>query len=202
MIRLILLVFLLGLATRLCAQKNLPAIYKAPWGSELTLKEDKTFDYSSFECTHWVTAIGRWTYSDDTLRLTTTNLPGLDSIVEIEHSKIELDGIRVLLTDKNANVSFFTSVVAYSNGDSAVSNTGIVGFVDFELSNIDSLKIGPNSAINVFASRKDQNQIAIFFFNLDLNTRNFDDQPFLVRRNKLYYVYEKGISKKKYFRKE
>ena len=194
---------LIGLTTGLFAQKDISGTYRAPWGSKLTLKTNKTFDYESFECHHLVTATGDWKFTKDTLRLTTTNKAGYDSIINIEYSNTDFDGIRITLTDKDTNTAYFVPVMAFNNGDTIGKNTGTLGYVDFNLSTIDSVQIGRNSAIKLTAGKNEQNHITISFLNINiLDTENFNNRPYLFRGKKLYLIFDEGINKKKYFKKE
>lgn len=187
----------------LSAQHKLAGTYWNSSGAKLVLKADSTFAFESHECYHWVRSVGNWTTKNDTLLLTTTNKAGTDSVIGVDSSKIDLDGIRIKLIDKDSILGYFISIKAYSNGEIIEENTDTLGFVNFNLTKIDSVKIGNDLILEKPLNKNNFNHLEITFLNLNfLDTENFDKKPFLIKMNKLYYIFTDGINKKKYFQKE
>lgn len=187
----------------LSAQHKLVGTYWNPSGAKLVLNADSTFFYEAHECYHWMRSKGNWMTKKDTLLITTTNKAGTDSIISVDSSKINLDGIRIKLIDKDSVLGYFISISAYTDGEIIKANTDTLGYVNFNLTKIDSVKIGDNLILEKSLSKNNHNYMLVTFLNLNfLDTENFDKKPFLIKRNKLYYIFSDGISKKKYFKKE
>jgi len=189
-------------ALSLVAQRNLPGDYRTPWGANLILNDDSSFKYRSFECYHLVTASGSWTYADDTLYLSTEPKTGYDSLVSVQQSLYpNIAGTRIIITDLDSTPAFFNYVTAYSNGQKTSLSTDTLGYIDFPVTSIDSIRVMGSEVISI-DQRAANNLIRLTFFNINyLDTEDFDRSPFLVGGKKLYFVYKEGISKKKYFKK-
>lgn len=202
-LKVVILLAFVCFSLELSAQHKLVGTYWNPYGAKLVIKADSTFFYEVHECYHWMRSIGNWTTKKDTLLITTTNKAGTDSIISVDSSKINLDGIRIKLIDKDSLLGYFVPMKAYSNGEIIEENTDTLGFVNFNLSKIDSVKIGDDLILEKSLSKNNHNYMLVTFPNLNfLDTENFDKKPFLIKRNKLYYIFSDGISKKKYFKKE
>lgn len=199
----ILLLAFICFSFNLFSQNKLTGTYWNSLGAKLILNADSTFAYESHECYHWMKSVGNWTAKNDTLLLTTTNKAGTDSVVSIDSSKNDLDGIRIKLIDKDSILGYFISIKAYSNGEIIEENTDTLGYVSFNLKKIDSVKIGNDLIHEKPLYKNNFNHLEITFLNLNfLDTENFDNKPFLIKSNKLYYIFSYGINKKKHFQKE
>ena len=196
------IILFLSLCVNAYSQKDLSGNYSTPWGARLTLNPDKTFNYQSFECYHLKTANGKWDQINDTLYLETTNIPGYDSIINIEFTDVNLSGTRVSIKDTNENIAFFLNIKAISHLDTIVKNTDTLGYAHFEFQEIDQIKVG-STVINLKSNRKKNNHIFITFENIDfIGTENFNNQPFFIKGKKLYYVYPSGINKSLFFKRQ
>ncbi|PWH82974.1 hypothetical protein [Brumimicrobium oceani] len=196
------LIFLL-FASILTAQSRLNGTYNTPWGSELILVEGNIFNYKSFECYHLITAKGNWNISNDTLRLNTFPKAGYDSIISIKQKKTDLNSYRITLTDLNNNIAYFTSITAYINGKTINKNTDTLGYIDLNTNTIDSIRVENQKIIKYQADKENQNHIIITYFNVNIaDTENFENQPFLIKGKKLFYIYLNTHNKKKYFKKK
>lgn len=202
-LKVVMLLTLIGFSFNLFSQNKLKGTYWNFLNAKLVLNADSTFFYEAPECYHWMRSVGNWTTKNDTLLLTTTNKAGTDSVISVDSSKIDLDGIRIKLIDKDSLLGYFVPMKAYSNGEIIEENTDTLGFVNFNLSKIDSIKVGNDLILEKPLNKINFNHLEITFLNLNfLDTENFDKKPFLIKRNKLYYIFSDGISKKKYFKKE
>lgn len=199
----VILLAFVSFSLELSAQHKLAGTYWNFLNAKLVLNADSSFFYEAHECYHWMRSVGDWTTKNDTLLLTTTNKAGTDSVISVDSSKIDLDGIRIKLIDKDSLLGYFVPMKAYSNGEIIEENTDTLGFVNFNLSKIDSVKIGNDLILEKPLNKNNFNHLEITFLNLNfLDTENFDKKPFLIKKNKLYYIFTDGINKKKYFQKE
>jgi hypothetical protein len=194
-------IIILTLLTQvLYSQKKVSGAYKTPWGSELILFPNQTYEYESFECYHLVTSKGTWVLKQDTLIL--DNNAGIDSIVDITMAKGDFDAISFRITDVNSYVPVTLPIIAYSKGDSTLMQTDDSGNAVFNLNYIDSIKIS-NRVIGIKANKLNQNKITLTFYNINIiDVESFEDLNFKVRRKKLLYIYKGKLDENRFFKRK